>query len=130
VDDAQLSPVYREQRRANLKQRFAWGLDPGEVTLPEVLRGAGYRTSLIGKWHLGYDHNFNPLNYGFDEFRGYIGGAVDYHTHRAQFGQKEPDWWNGRKIENEPGYATDLLTGYAVDFIRRRREQPFLLWLM
>jgi arylsulfatase A-like enzyme len=129
VDDALLSPVYQEQRRANLKQRFAWGLDPGEVTLPEVLRGAGYRTGLIGKWHLGYDHGFHPLNYGFDEFRGYVGGAVDYHTHRATFGQRELDWWNGKRLENEPGYATDLLTRYAVDFIRRHRGQPFLLWL-
>jgi arylsulfatase A-like enzyme len=129
VDDALLSPVYREQRQANLKQRFAWGLDPAEVTLPEVLRGAGYRTGLIGKWHLGYDHRFNPLDYGFDEFRGYIGGAVDYHTHRARFGQRELDWWNGKQLEDEPGYATDLLTGYAVEFIARHRARPFLLWL-
>lgn len=129
VDDAQLSPVYRQQRRENLKQRFAWGLDSAEVTLPEVLRGAGYRTGLIGKWHLGYDPTFHPQNHGFDEFRGYVGGAVDYHTHHAEFGQGELDWWNGKKIENEAGYATDLLTGYAVDFIQRHREQPFLLWL-
>ena len=54
---------------------------------------------------------------------------MDYHTHHAEFGQHELDWWNGKKIDDEPGYATDLLTGYAVDFIKRHREQPFLLWL-
>jgi arylsulfatase A len=93
------------------------------------MRQAGYRTGLIGKWHLGYDHVFHPLNYGFDEFRGYVGGAVGYHSHRAEFGQHELDWWNGKEIKDEPGYATDLLTDYAVDFIKRHRQQPFLLWL-
>ena len=56
-----------------------------------MLRGAGYRTGLIGKWHLGYEFTFHPLNYGSDEFRGYVGGAVDYHAHHAEFGQHELD---------------------------------------
>jgi arylsulfatase A-like enzyme len=129
VPDEQLSPVFREQRAANPSQRWAWGISPQEITLPAVLRPAGYRTALIGKWHLGYDFAFHPLNYGFDEFRGFVGGNVDYHTHVAGYGQKQLDWWNGKKIENEEGYTTDLLTKYAVDFIARNKDAPFFLYL-
>lgn len=128
VPDGELSPVFREQRKANPAQRWAWGLSQDEVTLPRLLQRAGYRTGLIGKWHLGYDAGFHPMNYGFDEFRGYVGGNVDYHTHVAGYGLKEVDWWKDRKIQNEPGYTTDLLTNYATDFIERNKETPFFLY--
>jgi arylsulfatase A-like enzyme len=129
VPDADLSPVFQQQRRENPSQRWAWGISPQEVTIASVLRGAGYRTALVGKWHLGYDYAFHPMNYGFDEFRGFMGGNVDYHTHVAGYGLKQLDWWNGRQIENEPGYTTDLLTRYATEFIEQHRDRPFFLYL-
>ena len=95
VADEELSPVFREQRKQNLPQRWAWGIATNELTIAELLRQAGYRTGLIGKWHLGYDFKFHPMNYGFDEFRGYVGGNVDYHTHVAGYGLKQLDWWKG-----------------------------------
>ena len=94
--------------------------------MPAVLKQAGYRTALIGKWHLGYDYKFHPMNYGFDEFRGFVGGNVDYHTHVAGYGTQQLDWWNDRKIENEEGYSTDLLTKYAIDFICAEQRCPVL----
>ncbi len=129
VDDVELSPVFRDQRRQNPAQRWAWGIARSEVTIGQVLRSVGYRTALFGKWHLGYDFNFHPMNYGFDEFRGYVGGAVDYHTHVATHGLKQLDWWNGKKIENEAGYTTDLLTKYAADFIVQNKDRPFFLYV-
>jgi arylsulfatase A-like enzyme len=129
VPDEELSPVFREQRKGNPAQRWAWGISTHELTLPGLLRQAGYRTALIGKWHLGYDINFHPMNHGFDEFRGYVGGNVDYHTHVAGYGKKELDWWKDRKIGNEEGYTTDLLAKHAVDFIARNKEKPFFLYL-
>ncbi len=129
VDDAQLSPVFQEQRKANIKQRWAWGISLDEVTIARVLKQAGYRTGLIGKWHLGYDFIFHPMNFGFDEFRGYLGGNVDYHTHKALFGLKELDWWNGKTIKNEDGYSTDLLSDYSVDFIEKHQKEPFFLYV-
>jgi Sulfatase len=57
------------------------------------------------------------------------GGAVDNHTHLATHGTRELDWWNGRKLENEPGYSTDLLAKYATDLIARHKDAPFLLFL-
>lgn len=129
VDDEDLSPIFREQRKQNPSQRWAWGISPREVTIASVLRPAGYRTGLVGKWHLGYDFRFHPLNFGFDEFRGFVGGNVDYHTHVAGYGEKQLDWWNGKTIENETGYTTELLTRHAVDFIARNRAAPFFLYL-
>lgn len=129
VDDEELSPKMREQRKENLKQRWAWGISPQEQTLPRLLQQSGYRTAILGKWHLGYDPQFHPLNYGFDEFRGYIGGAVDYHTHVATHGTGGLDWWHDKTIENETGYTTDLLTRYATQFMERNKNRPFYLYL-
>jgi arylsulfatase A-like enzyme len=128
VPDEELSLVFREQRRKNPVQRWAWGLSSQEITLPSVLCNAGYRTALIGKWHLGYDRKFHPMNYGFDEFRGFIGGNVDYHTHIAGYGMKELDWWHNREIRKEDGYSTDLLTKHACEFIKQNKTKPFFLY--
>src|SRR5262245_56699272 len=46
------------------------GLDPGEITIAEVLRERGYHTALVGKWHLGHLEEFLPMRQGFDEFFG------------------------------------------------------------
>lgn len=97
--------------------------------MPGVLVEAGYRTALLGKWHLGYDERFHPMNYGFNEFRGFVGGNVDYHTHVAGYGLKQLDWWKDRQIENEQGYTTDLLTRHATGFIARNKQRPFFLYL-
>lgn len=129
VADGELSPVFHAQRQDNLKQRWAWGISTREITIPQLLRQSGYRTALIGKWHLGYDEKFHPMNYGFDEFRGCVGGNVDYHTHVAGYGKKELDWWKDREIEKESGYTTDLLTRHACDFIERNKSNPFFLYL-
>ena len=138
VDDEELSPIYHQQRKENPAQRWAWGISPEEWTMPKMLAKAGYRSALIGKWHLGYDVKFHPLRYGFDEFRGFVGGGVDYHKHIATHGLKELDWWNQQKISNEKGYTTDLLTRYAVEFLDRHvteqataaaAARPFFLYL-
>jgi arylsulfatase A len=129
VDDGELSPVFRQQRQGNLKQRWAWGIPLDELTIAELLKKGGYATGLFGKWHLGYDFKFHPMNQGFDEFRGFISGAVDYHTHVSTSGLQQLDWWNGKRIENDAGYTTDLLAKYAVDFISRHKAGPFFMFV-
>jgi arylsulfatase A-like enzyme len=129
VPDAELTPLFRKQRAENLKQRWAWGVSHDELFLPELLKQSGYRSTLIGKWHLGYDRKFHPMSQGFDEFRGFIGGAVDYHSHVSEAGSKELDWWKNEQIANEEGYATDLLTRYATEFISENKQRPFFLYL-
>jgi len=104
-----------------------WGLDPKEVTFPELLREAGYATAIFGKWHLGYTRNFNPVHHGFDEFRGYVSGNIDYQSHYDRMGTY--DWWDGLKLVKEPGYTTHLITKHAVRFIRENKDWPFCVYV-
>jgi len=103
------------------------GMALEEVTFAEVLKSAGYATALFGKWHLGYQAAFNPVRQGFDEFRGFVAGNVDYQSHIDQTGRV--DWWRGDKLEKESGYTTDLITNHALDFINRNKDRPFCLYL-
>lgn len=103
------------------------GLQAVEQTLPERLKQAGYTTALFGKWHLGYFPPYNPRRHGFDEFRGYVSGNVDYHSHCDNQGRA--DWWNGERLEDEKGYSTHLITRHAVDFLKRPHDRPFLLYV-
>lgn len=105
------------------------GLPPEHPTLPSLLRDAGYRTALIGKWHLGYPPAFGPLKSGYDEFFGPMSGGVDYFSHRASNGSH--DLYEGAQEKPEEGYLTDLLSRHAVDFVDRMaaRSQPFFLSL-
>lgn len=104
-----------------------WGLRTDEVTFAERLRDAGFRTSIFGKWHLGYDPGFNPVHHGFDEFRGYVSGNIDYHSHYDRM--EVFDWWQGLEKKDEPGYVTHLVTGHAARFIRENRDRPFCLYV-
>ena len=101
------------------------GLQANEVTLPQLLKGAGYATGLVGKWHLGYYPQYNPTLHGFDLFRGYLSGNVDYQSH--QDNQGRADWWAGPKLSPEAGYTTHLITRHAEEFIRAHRTEPFFL---
>src|SRR6516164_10520177 len=58
------------------------GLPPDHPTLPSVLKKAGYRSALIGKWHLGTLPDFGPLQSGYDHFYGFRAGVLDYFTHK------------------------------------------------
>ena len=99
------------------------GLSPAELTIPRLLKQAGYRTALFGKWHLGMEPEFNPTHHGFDEFRGYLDGYIDYHEHRNT-------WMNGLKKEDQPGYSTHVITQNAVRFIKEQPgDDPFFLFV-
>ena len=108
------------------------GLPPEHPTLPSLLRDAGYRTALMGKWHLGYPPAFGPLRSGYDEFFGPMSGGVDYFTHCSSTGQH--DLYLNDAEQQEDGYLTDLITDHGLDFVRRMAEgarsgTPFFLSL-
>jgi arylsulfatase A-like enzyme len=105
------------------------GLPPEHPTLPSLLRAAGYRTSLVGKWHLGMPPAFGPQQSGYDEFWGIRSGAVDYYSHLNSRGQ--PDLWDGDRAVAQDGYLTDLLGDRAVAAINHHAGggRPFLLSL-
>lgn len=106
------------------------GLKLSETTFAELFKAAGYTTGLVGKWHQGYPHNsqdYHPQNHGFDEFVGYHSGNVDFISHVGD--HNKHDWWHGRNETAEEGYTTHLVNKYAVDFIRRHRDEPFCLYV-
>jgi len=106
------------------------GLPPEHPTLPSLLRASGYRTALVGKWHLGYPPHFSPLRSGYEEFFGPMSGGVDYFTHCDSRGNH--DLFLGEVENRTEGYLTDLISDRSVDFIDRmapgaRDGRPFFL---
>ena len=104
------------------------GLPPSHPTLPSLLRDAGYRTALIGKWHLGYPPHFGPLSSGYQEHFGPLSGGVSYFEHLDRGGSVDL-YENGRLVNHQGRYLTDLLSDRALAYVRDRSRdrQPFLL---
>ena len=113
--------------RADFTHNRHHGLQSCETTLAELLGPAGYATAVFGKWHLGYERAYNPLRQGFDQFRGYVSGNVDYQSHYDRM--EILDWWDGVEIRDEPGYTTHLITRHAIEFLEAPRAKPFCLYL-
>lgn len=104
------------------------GLQKNEITLGQCLQAAGYRTGMFGKWHLGYQRQYNPTFRGFQQFVGYVSGNVDYFAHLDRTGVF--DWWHNADINREEqGYVTHLITDHAVDFIRQQKDEPFFVYI-
>lgn len=103
------------------------GLPSSETTLPRMLKNAGYKTGMFGKWHLGFNPAFGPKAHGFDEFFGILGGNVDLYTHNNINGTH--DLWEGVELVKREGYLTDLLTERAVKFIDAHSKEPFFLYV-
>jgi arylsulfatase A-like enzyme len=101
------------------------GLPPTHPTLASLLRDAGYATALVGKWHLGFLPHFGPLKSGYQEFFGPMSGGVDYFTHKDSSGAH--DLFEGEAEAHRNGYLTDLISERALEFIERRKNEPFLL---
>ncbi len=109
------------------------GLPVSQTTLAERLRLAGYRTGMVGKWHLGAAAPFHPLKRGFDFFHGFLGGGHDYFTvdttaQLAENYQAALDH-NGQPVGLD-GYLTHVLTDQALQFMSTvAADQPYFLYV-
>ena len=110
-----------------VEQKRDVGLPPEHPTVASLLKAAGYRTALVGKWHLGYLPKYSPLKSGFEEFFGIMSGAADFFTHKDANG--EADLFEAEVPVERVGYMTDLITERAVEYVRRRQDAPFFLSL-
>ncbi len=105
------------------------GVPLDEKMLPVALKPAGYRSIAIGKWHLGWDPKFRPLERGFDDFYGFLNGA------RSYFPDKNPPFQTALMLDRKIAgpekftYLTDEFGDRAVDYINRYKDQPFFLYL-
>jgi arylsulfatase A-like enzyme len=108
--------------------RFDWSMRPlrpvdnvtslpiEKITIAQALKNSGYSTGMFGKWHLGNDKQYHPLQRGFDEALSWNGDHFDYKTDPPS--------------EHPKGqYLADFLTDKAVDFIARNQSKPFFLYL-
>ena len=105
-----------------------YGLDTTEWLLPQALKEAGYKTAIIGKWHLGHaDKKFWPRQRGFDYQYGAMIGELDYFTHEEH---GVLDWYRDNKPVREKGYTTTLIGNDAVKYIEAQNPStPFYLYL-
>lgn len=101
------------------------GLAPTGRSLPQLLRGNGYATALIGKWHLGWLAEYSPGAHGFDYFFGFKNGFTDYYHHTDGAGR--PDLFENDRPVEVPGYMTDLITERSVRFIEQHAGGPFFI---
>lgn len=104
-----------------------------EITLAEVLRQNGYRTGLSGKWHLGAKPGHQPLDQGFDEAYGHLGGFIDNYKHMfLHSNPRRPPFHdlyrNGEAVDETGRYFPDLVVREANRFIVENKDRPFFLY--
>lgn len=102
-------------------------LPAGETTLAEALKSQGYATALFGKWHHGQPRGgqasyIHPMDQGFDEFFGFTDAKHAWEKFPKQL-------WHGREMKPVSGHSDDMFTDHAIDFLKRRKDAPFFLYV-
>jgi len=107
------------------------GMPGHQVTIAEMLKAAGYRTAIFGKWHLGEQPEMSPLAQGFDEFLGHKGGCIDNYSHFFYWsGPNRHDMWRNNKEHWEDGnFFPEMVVREAHRFMEENRDRPFFLYL-
>lgn len=143
---AELPTIYHAEREADLIPYEDMGLPTTEVTLARALKGAGYRTLHLGKWHLGDSPQFRPYSHGFDESLSLLHGASMFLPENSpdvvnakndldsidKFLWAAHPWgvrFNDGQPFQPPRYMTDYLTDEAIKAMDANRQQPFFMYL-
>jgi len=122
------------------------GLNPEEETIAEVLKKRNYKTAAIGKWHLGHQREFLPLQQGFDEYLGlpysndmwpvYFDGTRNIspaYSRKLNYPElpliRNNDKIRELKTLDDLAELTTIYTENASDFIKRNKSNPFFLYL-
>ena len=120
--------------------RTATGLPATTPTLATMLKSEGYKTGLVGKWHLGLAEESRPVAHGFDRTFGFMAGCIDFFSHIYYWGANRPGpslnpthdlWENNEEIWRNGEYFTELIAEKAIEFIRSSADsdQPFFLYV-
>lgn len=141
-----VSGPYCSPTRAGLitgryQQRFGHEFNPGptpngdvglpltETTLPDRLKAAGYATGMVGKWHLGNAEKYHPLNRGFQEFYGFLGGARSFFPVGSDAALGVRMLRGMEPVQEESPYTTEAFAHEATAFIDRHAKEPWFLYL-
>ena len=126
-----VSPICSPTRASLLTGRYsartfadvAYHMHPAEVTMAEMLRDAGYKTGLFGKWHLGDGPGENAQAQGFEETVTFPKGKLPA---KSYF---DPQLIHNGQPQKYDGYCLDVFTAEAIEFIKKHRSEPFLVYL-
>src|SRR5262245_105116 len=99
----------------NPKTESTLGLDPQLPAWPRFLADAGYRTGLVGTWHLGTEARFHPTKFGYQHFMGFRAGGTK---------PKDPELEVDGKVKIVDGYVVDIVADGAVKFIEQAKSNP------
>lgn len=146
LSDGEPGAIFHADRVSDVPPMEEQGVPAGEITLAELLGEQGYRTLMVGKWHLGETDGQRPTDQGFDEFLGFYSGAALFGDEddpgivnsKQDFDPIDRFLWKVlsfsiRKDEGPlftpPEYMTDYLSAEAVAAIEANRNRPFFLYL-
>jgi arylsulfatase len=126
----------RYSLRTGVRDTYNGGaiMAPSEVTIAEILKGAGYSTGHFGKWHLGDNYPSRPIDQGFDESLMHLGGGMgqpgDITTYfRYDSSYFDPVLWHNGEQQSFKGYCSDVFADQAVSFIEKNKGGPFFCYL-
>ena len=119
--------VGRYDDAIRLAEHHELGLPAEQAVIPTELQKVGYTCGVFGKWHLGYEPQFNPMEHGWNEFFGYLGGNVHYFNHRELSALHV--LFRGRLPVSREGYMTHLITDDSIAFIEKHKKGPFFLYV-
>ena len=105
-----------------------------EITMAEILRDNGYQTGIFGKWHLGDNYPYRPVDQGFSESFVFKGGGIGQPGDHDNYFKFDSAYFNPVMYLNEKkvttkGYCSDVFTNEALRFIRTGKNKPFFLYL-
>lgn len=103
------------------------GITRGLRLFGDYLRPAGYRTGIVGKWHLGTMAGCHPLERGFDSFFGFLQGSSQYFP--PSKAKTIANILDGREPQEVSEYLTGVFGDQAIRFIVSSKGKPFFLYL-
>ncbi|MCH8235302.1 MAG: sulfatase-like hydrolase/transferase [Chloroflexi bacterium] len=116
------------------------GLPQSSTTLATMLGEAGYRSAMVGKWHLGLTKGSRPADHGFDHSFGFFAGCIDYYSHIFYYGANQPGpginpthdlWEDDEEVWMNGEYFTELIADKAIEYLRQMNAagKPFFLYV-
>jgi arylsulfatase A-like enzyme len=139
--DFHVSPFCAPTRAALMTGRFANltgvratirgrnHLDVSETTMAEYFKGSGYATGIFGKWHLGRNYPFRPMDRGFDQWVGHGDGGIGTSSDYWGNDKMNDHYMRNGKWEKFEGFSTDVFFDESMKFMAENKDKPFFAYL-